>query len=318
MPELSVLLAAHNAEKYVKTAVDSILSQSFRDIELLMADDGSSDGTRKELDNYSTDPRVKLHHNYTNKGKTKTINKLYGLSSGRFVTIHDADDFSDHSRFTIQIGILRQEPDILMVGCNFRSFVDGNRFSEESKLELEHEIIQKKILNASQFHGPTMVIRKKVIEDYLEGQFLRPFFQDYNEDCDLAIRLVDKGRCINLKEVLYHYRILPDSLSKTITPRKKCLYSMLVHFHSQRQRHGKDDLQRGNLLVASRKLNYLCQQSYSEPTQVLRERASFLMYYQLHTAAISVSLRAVCEAPLILANWGTLQYCLRKFMTVTR
>ncbi len=318
MPELSVLLAAYNGEKYLKQAVDSILNQTFGDFELLMADDGSLDGTRKILEEYTSDPRVKLHHNEVNAGKIATINKLYHKSVGKFVTIHDADDYSDSSRFTKQMAVLSQDPSLIMIGCAYRSFVDDDVFSEPSNSNSDFEVIQEKILVTSQFHGPSMIIRKKVIEEALSGEFLRPFFQDYNEDCDLAIRLTEKGLCTNITEELYHYRILPNSLSKTLTPRKKCLYRMLVHFHKQRLKTGQDDLQSGNIEQAERKLKFLQSRAYHDDTQILREQAAFLIYYRLYRAAVGISWKAVWKAPLNWSNWGTLQYCIRKFVTAPR
>ena len=217
-PRLSVLLSAYNAENYITEAIESILNQEFRDFELLIADDGSDDNTRLVIDSYSYDSRVRILHNEKNEGKTITINRLFVLSRGTYVTIHDADDISLELRFQKQLDLLYSDPELVMCGCSFVSFT-GHGFESKGLMEADYAVLQKEILKESQFHGPTMIFKKEVIINELNGELFRPFFQDYNEDCDLAIRLSEVGVCSNLRDVLYRYRILPNSLSKTLTAR---------------------------------------------------------------------------------------------------
>ena len=312
-PKLSVLLSAYNAEKYVKEAVESILNQTFTDFELLIADDGSKDGTRDIIDSYTGDIRIKIHHNEVNLGKTTTINKLFQASIGEYITIHDADDISLNSRFAIQLNYLNSNDNLIMCGCNFMSFTEDG-FNSIGSLEIDYSKIQIKILSESQFHGPTMIFKRQVITNDLKGDLLRPFFRDYNEDCDLAMRLTEVGECSNVNEVLYHYRILPYSLSKSITPRKKSLYPLLVELHNQRIIEGQDFLQKGETGKAEELLLKIQSEKYSDQSMIYRESAEFLMYYKLKSAAISQAWKSVRIAPLKLINWRTLQYCVRKFI----
>ncbi len=312
-PKLSVLLSAYNAEKYIRKAVESILNQTFTDFELLIADDRSTDTTRSVIDSFSGDSRVRILHNEVNQGKTATINRLFQQSLGEYITIHDADDMSLENRFAKQMNMLYSNSDLIMCGCSFMSFSDGG-FGAEGIMDDDYGRIQKHILTESQFHGPTMIFKKAVIEDQLNGELLRPFFEDYNEDCDLAMRLIEHGRCVNSREVLYNYRIRPDSLSKTITPRKKSLYPLLVQFHHQRTVEGADSLQRGNIDEANKILENILRKNYSDESKIFRESAQFLMYYDLKREAIKSAWRAVFVSPLKWINWGTLQYCVRKYL----
>ena len=75
-PLVSVLLPAHNAEKYINETIDSILAQTYTNFELLIADDCSTDDTRKIIDSYS-DNRIKCFHNSENLRKPKTRQKLF-------------------------------------------------------------------------------------------------------------------------------------------------------------------------------------------------------------------------------------------------
>lgn len=308
---LSILMATYNAALYLEEAIDGICEQSFTDWELLVCDDGSTDETLEILDKYRTNTKIKIFSNAENLGKTETVNSLYKRATGIFLSIHDADDISYGNRFLRQIEWMTLHPEYVMCGCSFQSFTKEG-FRQESIMEKRFEVIRENIVKHSHFHGPTMVIRKAVVDQQLGGEFLRPFFRDYNEDCDLAIRLVEQGKCTNLQEVLYNYRIQANSLSKSITPRKKCMYPMLVHFHRQRIKRGLDDLQAGDTGLAKRKLRYLQHLCYSEKSKIHREAAAFFMHYRLFSSAIWSALKSVRYGPGSLKNWRTLQYCLRK------
>ena len=88
-PEISVIMAAFNAEKYVKSAVDSILSQTFDNFEFIIVDDGSQDETAKVLQSI-TDDRVRILSNTKNMGLAKSLNKAIAESRGRYVARQDA------------------------------------------------------------------------------------------------------------------------------------------------------------------------------------------------------------------------------------
>lgn len=311
-PRLSILMAVYNASEFIEWAVNSILEQTFDDWELLVCDDASNDNSLELLNSFD-DTRIKVFSNGQNKGKTATINSLYQKAEGYYLTIHDADDISYVDRFSKQIDFLEKNPDAVMCGCSFESFTQEG-FNGLSVMPNDFDLIKREIIKHSQFHGPTMVVRKQAIDQGLNGELLRPFFKDYNEDCDLAIRLTEIGLCTNLTSILYKYRILPNSLSKSITPRKKCLYDMLVLFHHQRLDYGEDDLQRNNLGSAEERLEKLISERYSDPSLIFRQQASFFMHYQWKYRAVNAAWKALRQAPLKMVNWRTLQYCVRQLL----
>lgn len=87
---LTVIMPVFNAAPYVGEAIESILGQTYGDFELIIADDGSTDGSREVIEKYN-DPRIILSHNLKNVGKTATVNRLFKMARGSYVTIHDAD-----------------------------------------------------------------------------------------------------------------------------------------------------------------------------------------------------------------------------------
>ena len=303
-------MSAYNAEAFVAEAINSILNQSFQDFELLIADDGSSDKTKAVIDSFS-DHRVMRYHNGENLGKTPTINKLFAFSAGEYLTIHDADDFSDPNRFDAQIRFLDDNEDYGMCGTSFSYvFYKSKKVFKREVMPTHYDEIVRDIRSGSQFHGPTMVFRKKLISG---DQLLRPFFEDYHEDCDLSYRLVQQAKATNLQEILYQYRLVPGSLSKELTPRKRVLYHIVALLANQREDRGYDDLERNDTSLLNEELKRFLEPYQNDPSKIHIENAEFQMYFQMYWSAINSSIKALMTKPNI-KSLRTLGYCLRKFI----
>jgi GT2 family glycosyltransferase len=91
-PVVSVLMTAYNREQYIGEAIESVLAQTFRDFELIVVDDGSSDGTIEVARQYTTDPRVRVEINEKNLGDYPNRNRAAGLARGRYFKYLDSDD----------------------------------------------------------------------------------------------------------------------------------------------------------------------------------------------------------------------------------
>jgi glycosyltransferase involved in cell wall biosynthesis len=91
-PLVSIIMPAYNVVKYVREAIESVITQRFDSFELLVADDGSSDGTRAVIDEYAGRPKVRISHNKVNSGAAATRNRLLREALGTYVTPCDADD----------------------------------------------------------------------------------------------------------------------------------------------------------------------------------------------------------------------------------
>jgi glycosyltransferase involved in cell wall biosynthesis len=100
-------MSVYNGERYAPEAVESILAQTFGDFELILIDDGSTDGTKAMLEGLrQARPRVRLISR-PNKGLTRTLNEGLGLARGEYVARMDADDVSLPKRFEKQVEFLR-------------------------------------------------------------------------------------------------------------------------------------------------------------------------------------------------------------------
>src|SRR5687768_1212088 len=98
-PKVSILLPCYNAAKYLRFAIDSIVSQTYRNLEIILINDGSTDNTGKIIDEFaSRDSRIVVVNNPVNLGLIKTLNKGITYITGYYTARMDADDISQVDR----------------------------------------------------------------------------------------------------------------------------------------------------------------------------------------------------------------------------
>ena len=114
-PKVAVLMSVYNGEKYLREAINSILSQTFNDFEFLIINDGSTDGTADILKSY-TDSRIKIINNEKNIGLTKSLNKGLKIAKGEYIARQDADDISMPERLKEEVAFLEIHKDYAVVG----------------------------------------------------------------------------------------------------------------------------------------------------------------------------------------------------------
>ena len=124
-PLISVLLSVYNDDKNIKKSIDSILSQSYKNIELLVIDDGSTDHTNEIL-NSIKDTRLKIFRNEENLGLTKCLNILIKKSQGQILARQDSDDISLPTRLEIQYNTLHKSQ---LDACTTRAFIKNTKKS---------------------------------------------------------------------------------------------------------------------------------------------------------------------------------------------
>ncbi|MEI7983879.1 MAG: glycosyltransferase family A protein [Bacteroidota bacterium] len=114
-PTLSVLMPVYNGRDYLRAAIDSILAQTYRDFELIIVNDGSTDDSQAIIEQYH-DPRI-VSLVQVNQGVARSLNNGLEVARGRYVRRHDADDISDPGSFQVQVNFLEEHPGYVMV-CN--------------------------------------------------------------------------------------------------------------------------------------------------------------------------------------------------------
>ena len=204
-PIVTVLLPVYNGERYLRAAVESILHQTFESFELLIVDDGSTDGTEAICRSF-TDPRIRVVRHETNAGLVSALNSGIELIRTKYVARMDADDVSLADRLARQIVFLESRPDIAACGSWARELVDG-RLRAVMRRPTGEYLRQTAWRPVPIFH-PTACLRTEVLRE------LR-YRTDYvhAEDYDLWLRLCRHHRIDNVPKVLLHYRIHHASVS---------------------------------------------------------------------------------------------------------
>lgn len=110
MPKLSIIISAYNHQKFIAKCLNSILEQTFRDFEVLIFDDVSSDGTWEIIKSYQ-DKRIKAFRAEYNRGMVLNINEAIGLSEGEYIAHINSDDYWEENKLAKQLAFLEQNPE---------------------------------------------------------------------------------------------------------------------------------------------------------------------------------------------------------------
>ncbi|MBC7830312.1 MAG: glycosyltransferase [Chitinophagaceae bacterium] len=219
MPLISVIMPVYNAEKYVSTAIESILTQTFTDFELLIFNDGSTDKSGEIIQQF-TDPRIKLFDYETNAGLVTRLNAGIDFATGKYIARMDADDISLPLRFEKQVHFLENNPEIGLCGAWIYEIADSDdpRKKKLYKYVQDHDGICIKLLRHNSFAHPVVMMRRIILIDH-EIRYEHEYFP--SEDYRLWIRLKHFTRFYNIPETLLHYRVHKNQTSTLESHNKK-------------------------------------------------------------------------------------------------
>lgn len=210
-PLVSVVLPVYNGAADVRKAVDSILSQTFGDFELILINDGSKDNSAEVLESI-VDPRIRLFHQ-ENRGLAGTLNRGIGLARGRYIARQDQDDLSHPERFARQVAFLEANPDHGMVGSAAEIWVGDTPTDRAHDHPTNHGALSFELLFNNPFVHSSIMMRKATV-DGVGGYTTDPARQP-PEDYELWSRMARAARVANLPERLLIYREVPASMSRT-------------------------------------------------------------------------------------------------------
>lgn len=248
-PEITVILSAFNAEHDIAKSVNSILTQSFQNFELLIADDCSTDNTKKIIEAF-TDNRIRKFYNTNNKHLVETWNELAQHAKGKYIIFHDADDTINPKRLELLYNHAEANPNLALVGSNYLRQFPKWKETRKSNFGLTHYDIWTAFEKHKRVELIKPLIKKSIFEEF--GGF-RPFFSRLGwEDYDLYLRIMEKYEVGNISEALYDYNYTPNSSSKLdlnkINFKKLFISNIGVYLHSQRKQYGFDAIMDHSLL----------------------------------------------------------------------
>jgi glycosyltransferase involved in cell wall biosynthesis len=253
---VSIIMPAYNAEKYIGKAIESILNQSYTNIELLIADDASTDNTRKIIDKYATeDSRILTFHNLKNLHYLKTCNKLFPLCKGEFITFQDADDWSDSKRIELQVEHLINNPHIAANAVNFIKTDESEQVLFKSDYPCEHNAIVKEMPKAFPVLAGSIMIRRFVLDTV--GDYHQFFERIGAEHLYWYYLITEKYEVANLSQHLYYYRRTPNSITGKVDGSnlsKLIILDILEALIKQRQTNGADFLEKNNIIALNKQI----------------------------------------------------------------
>lgn len=202
-PAVSILMPVYNTAGYLREAMDSMLSQTYSDFELIVLNDCSPDNADEILDTY-TDPRIVRYRGEKNQGLANVLNVGMDMARGKYIARMDSDDISHPDRLQIQVDYLESHPEVDLCSAGMHLFGEKEEvWSRPSDAEMVKVI--------ALFYSPILHASSVWRKESFDKNGLR-FRQEMvpAEDYDLWCRALAKGlRLVNIPDVLYEYRIRP-------------------------------------------------------------------------------------------------------------
>lgn len=202
-PLVSVIMAAYNSERFIGTAIESVLRQTYPEFELLIIEDGSTDGTPAVIQSYH-DERIRVLANEKNSGTLYSMRRGVAEARGKYIAVLDSDDISEPDRLRKQVHVLERKPEVLLCAAKAKNLVNG-RLEKRQYLPVKNA----RQLRFSLLFGNDMTAHSSVMFRKKELQELGIQYEKYGYCHDyhfiMRVGLVSPIYVIN--EELIQYRI---------------------------------------------------------------------------------------------------------------
>lgn len=220
---ISIIVPVYNVEKYLEECIDSILNQTYKNLEIILVDDGSTDKSGIICEDYAKiDSRIKVIHK-KNGGLSDARNVGIDKALGEFIIFVDSDDYIDKDMCQILINYVC-EYNVDIVSCNFKKVFDNNieednitYFKEKIKILTKEEVLKEYFLTlAPEIFATWNKLYKKSL--FFTDEKIRFPVNRLHEDIATTYRLyAESKKVILLNELLYNYRQRNNSIMKKIS-----------------------------------------------------------------------------------------------------
>lgn len=235
VPLVSVIIGVHNGQRFLHRAVRSILGQTLTDLELIVVDDGSTDGTGRILSSIR-DSRLTVLKNDKNRGLTVSLVRALEVARAPYVARMDADDVSEPCRLERQVSYLETRPEVGLLGAAASRLDLRGRPLGGCPVYTRAKGLQRRLLKHNCFVHGSVVMRRELLEQV--GGYRIPF--RYAQDYDLWLRLAEYCEVENLEETLYWRRLSPRGISVVRAEQQAAFVALAQQLARERRTHGKE------------------------------------------------------------------------------
>jgi glycosyltransferase involved in cell wall biosynthesis len=207
-PAITVLMPLYNAAPFLDEAIDSILAQTWTAFELLVIDDGSTDGSLEKV-SARTDTRIRVEKLPHNQGVVAALNRGLQLAQGAYIARMDADDIAHPERLAKQLAYMEKHPEVGALGSDFESF--GGSSSASWVRHFDAENLHIALLFENPICHPTVMLRRSTLDALGLGY---PDDALHAEEYALWIQIATRSRLANLPERLLRYRVHNQQISR--------------------------------------------------------------------------------------------------------
>lgn len=210
-PTISIIMAVYNGGEHLRSAIDSVLAQSFTDFELVVVNDASTDDSVAQIEGYD-DPRIKLLHNEENKGLAASLNVGLKEAKGRYIARMDADDLAVPERLKKQLSFLEKHPDIGLLGSNAVAIDDVDEMIGVFQRWETDDVIRWVAMFDNPFIHSSVMFRHSLLT---ENSLLYDESLVASQDYDLWVKMLKVTQGANCFEPLILFRQHQKSISVT-------------------------------------------------------------------------------------------------------
>lgn len=309
VPAVTVIMPVRDAGAYLAPAVESILTQTFGDLELVAIDDGSTDGSGEVLERFALrDARIRVVRQ-AGRGLVATLNGGLELARGRFVARMDADDVSAPERLAHQVACLEARPEVGAVGCFMRILRTDGPTAHPWTAPVEPSEIRAQLAHRTCLSHATMVARRDVL--IAIGGYRAQFV--HAEDADLEARLSERVDLSNVPLPLYDYRMHGVQVGVRCVQQQTASYLAARACARARATSGRDPAD-GRALPFARDDVLALGVSVSEHDDAVVRRYVDVVRELLHNGLVADAERAQDELAAFTASypsaWAAAELCL--------
>jgi len=208
VPKVSIVMPVYNGERYLGIAIESVLRQTYKDFELLIINDGSTDDSAGIISKYS-DSRITLIQNESKNGVSAARNAGLARANGEYVAFLDCDDVATPDRLSVQVDFLESHNEFVMIGARVLVIDEnGNPTGDKWKYPASSAQIPSILLFQNYFTQSAVCARTSCLVQHWYRTEYPPA-----EDYELWLRMARMGSVWNLPKCLLHYRKHPGGMS---------------------------------------------------------------------------------------------------------